>query len=85
MEELTLVTIEAVSYAEFVKKVKEDVQKRDMGSLIFLKAVANSAIYKDKKNNNIFVFENMPDERLFPHGINRYHNTKIFTIVEPVD
>jgi hypothetical protein len=33
-------------------------------------------------NNNTFVFENMPDERLFPNGINGYHNTKIFTIVE---
>jgi len=34
-------------------------------------------------NNNIFVFENMPDEHLFPNGVDGYHNTKIFTIVEP--
>lgn len=32
-------------------------------------------------NNNIFVFENMPDERLFPNGVHGYYNTKIFSIV----
>jgi hypothetical protein len=48
------VMIEADSHKEFVEKVKEDAQKRGMGSLAFLKAVSHTVTFRDMEGNRTY-------------------------------